>query len=144
MERKYTLKELQQLETITQGHTDNLKIETEDIKVYLSRMTVEDGMTANNMVTVKKLTDGGNWEIIAEYPAAILYHSGVDQRTAKEILRKIKSQIGYREKEILENLAEVENNLEVPEGYLQYIFYDAGGEGFQAGKDVYGKWGITN
>ena len=69
MKRKYTLKELHELETITQGHTDNLKIKTEDTKVWLSRMTVEDGMAANNMVTVEKLTNDGRWETVEEYPA---------------------------------------------------------------------------
>jgi hypothetical protein len=67
--RKYTLRELQAMETITQGHTDNLKIKTEDTKVWLSRMTVEDGMPANNMVTVEKLTNDGRWETVEEYPA---------------------------------------------------------------------------
>lgn len=67
--RKYTLRELQAMETISQGHTDNLKIKTEDTKVWLSRMTVEDGMPYNNMVTIEKLTNDGRWEIIEEYPA---------------------------------------------------------------------------
>ena len=67
--RKYTLRELEQLETISQGQTDNLKIKTEDTKVWLSRMIVEDGMPYNNMVTIEKLTKDGRWEIIEEYPA---------------------------------------------------------------------------
>ena len=67
--RKYTLRELQAMETISQGHTDNLKIKTENMKVWLSRMTIEDGMAANNMVTIEKLTNDGRWEIIEEYPA---------------------------------------------------------------------------
>ena len=67
--KRYTLRELQQLETISQGQTDNLKIKTEETKVWLSRMTVEDGMTYNNMVTIEKLTKDGRWEIIEEYPA---------------------------------------------------------------------------
>lgn len=66
--RKYTLRELQQLETLSQGHTDDLKIKTEDTKVWLSRMTVEDGMPANNMVTIEKLIDG-RWVKVEEYPA---------------------------------------------------------------------------
>ena len=66
--KKFTLKELQQLETITQGHTDNLKIKTENTKVWLSRMTVEDGMPYDNMVTVEKLING-RWEVMEEYPA---------------------------------------------------------------------------
>ena len=66
--KKYTLRELQKLETISQGHTDNLKIKTENKKVWLSRMTIEDGMPYNNMVTIKKLING-RWETIEEYPA---------------------------------------------------------------------------
>jgi len=67
--RKYTLRELQAMETISQGHTDNLKIKTENTKVWLSRMTVEDGMPYNNMVTIEKLTNDGRWETVEEYPA---------------------------------------------------------------------------
>lgn len=52
--KKYTLKELQQMETIEQGHFSNLKIETENTRVWLSRMTKEDGAKANNMVEVEK------------------------------------------------------------------------------------------
>ena len=140
--KKYTLRELQQMETIEQGHTDNLKIKTEDTKVWLSRMTVEDGMPYKNMVTVEKLING-KWETIEEYQAEIYYHNGADKDIANLILRKIKNQMGYREKEIVANLAEVEQNNNVPEGYLQYIFYDVEGNGFQAGKDIYGNWGIT-
>ena len=66
--KKFTLKELQQLKTISQGHTDDLKIKTADTKVWLSRLTVEDGMPYNNMVTVEKLING-KWEIVEEYPA---------------------------------------------------------------------------
>lgn len=66
--RKYTLKELQAMETISQGHFSNLKIETENTRVWLSRMTVEDGAEANNMVTIEKLIDG-RWETVEEYPA---------------------------------------------------------------------------
>ena len=57
------------METISQGHTDNLKIKTENTKVWLSRMTVEDGMPYNNMVTIEKLTNDGRWETVEEYPA---------------------------------------------------------------------------
>lgn len=140
--KKYTLRELQAMETIEQGHTDNLKIKTEDTKVWLSRMTVEDGMPYNNMVTVEKLING-KWETIEEYQAEIHYHNGADKDIANLILRKIKNQMGYREKEIVANLAEVEQNQEVPKGYIQYRFYDVEGNGFQAGKDIYGNWGIT-
>ena len=66
--RKYTLRELQGMKTITQGHTDDLKLKTGNTKVWLSRMTVEDGMPYDNMVTVEKLING-RWETVEEYPA---------------------------------------------------------------------------
>ena len=127
--KRYTLRELQAMKTILQGHTDNLKIETDNTKVWLSRMTVEDGMPYNNMVTVEKLING-KWETIEEYQAEIHYHNGADKDIANLILRKIKNQMGYREKEIVANLAEVEQNQEVPKGYIQYWFYDAEANGF--------------
>ena len=144
--KRYTLRELQAMKTISQGHMDNLKIETDNTKVWLSRMTVEDGMPYNNMVTVEKLING-KWETIEEYQAEIHYHNGADKNIANLILRKIKNQMGYREKEIVANLAEVEQNQEVPKGYIQYWFYDAEGNGFQAGYSANlpngGSWGIT-
>lgn len=72
--RRYTLSELEAMPTISQGHTDNLKIETEiegvKYRIWLSRMTVEDGMPYNNQVTVEKLNPApGNWETVEEYQA---------------------------------------------------------------------------
>jgi hypothetical protein len=69
--KKYTLRELQAMETISQGHFSNLKIETENTRVWLSRMTKEDGAKANNMVEVEKLING-NWVTVKEYPALVL------------------------------------------------------------------------
>ena len=66
--KRFTLKELQQLKTISQGHTDDLKIKATDTKVWLSRMTAEDGMPYDNMVTVEKLING-RWETVEKYPA---------------------------------------------------------------------------
>ena len=65
---KYTFAELQAMPTISQGHMDNLKVQTEDTKVWLSRMTIEDGMKYNNQVTVEKY-NGDKWETIAQYEA---------------------------------------------------------------------------
>lgn len=62
---------------------------------------------------------------------------------AELIINKIWNQAGYREKEIIKNLAEVKRNTEVPEGYIQYWFYDKEGNGFQAGKYENGSYGIT-
>jgi hypothetical protein len=68
-ERNYTLAELEALPTISQGHTDDLKVEAYDIdkktkeittgtRIWLSRMTKEDGMPYDNQVTVEKLKGG--------------------------------------------------------------------------------------
>ena len=62
---------------------------------------------------------------------------------AELIINKIWNQMGYREKEILKNLAEVEKNTEVPSGYIQYWFYDKDGNGFQAGLYANGSYGIS-
>lgn len=62
---------------------------------------------------------------------------------AELIINKIWNQAGYREKEIIKNLTEVERNTEVPEGYIQYRFYDNNGNGFQAGKYKNGSYGIS-
>ena len=66
--KNYTLKELEELETISQGQADDLKIEDGNIRVWLSRMTIEDGMPYNNQVSIEKLQNGA-WKIIDEYEA---------------------------------------------------------------------------
>lgn len=49
-----TLKELEAMPTLSVGQADDLKIETADTRVWLSRMTVEDGQPYDNQVTVEK------------------------------------------------------------------------------------------
>jgi len=66
--KKYTLKQLEGLETISQGQADDLKIEDGNTRVWLSRMTIEDGMPYNNQVAIEKLQDGC-WSTIEEYEA---------------------------------------------------------------------------
>jgi hypothetical protein len=73
----------------------------------------------------------------------VKYTNGATKETAKTILQRINKDIAYREKEILSNLAEVEQNTEVPNGYTQYWFYDKDGNGFQAGKYANGSYGIS-
>ena len=78
--RKMTLRKIDSLPTLHSGHFDNLKIETEDTRVWLSRMTIEDGMPYNNQVTEEKYqhphdnkgvdqTRGKVWETIRQYEA---------------------------------------------------------------------------
>jgi hypothetical protein len=58
MKKRYTLKELEALPTLSQGQTDDLKVESPTQRVWLSRMTIEDGEPYNNKVTVEKLKGG--------------------------------------------------------------------------------------
>lgn len=73
----------------------------------------------------------------------IKYTNGANIKTAKTILERISNDIAFREKEIISNLVEVEQNTGVPEGYIQYWFYDKDGNGFQAGKYANGSYGIS-
>jgi len=65
---KYTLKELESLPTLSVGQADDLKIENDDTRVWLSRMTTADGMEYDNMVTIELLIDG-RWITVKEYQA---------------------------------------------------------------------------
>lgn len=69
MARKYKAKELERLPTITQGQTDDLKIEVKGkTKIWLSRMTVEDGMPYNNQITEERFDQkSGSWKTVREY-----------------------------------------------------------------------------
>ena len=72
---RYTLEELEAMPTSHQGQADNLKYEEtngkEKVRVWLSRLTVEDGMEYNNQVTVEEYTEanGWKWKTIDEYEA---------------------------------------------------------------------------
>jgi len=66
--KRCTLRQLKAMRTISQGHTDNLKVDTGTTRIWLSRMTVEDGMPYNNQVTVEKMKNGV-WETVDEYRA---------------------------------------------------------------------------
>ena len=68
MKIEYTLKQMERMPTIGQGHTDDLKVETDDTRIWLSRMTIEDGMPYNNEVTIEKLQDG-KWLAVRSYEA---------------------------------------------------------------------------
>ena len=66
----YTLAQLKNADTLSQGHTDNLKFDNGKVRVWLSRMTVGDGMPYNNQVTVEQwFPDLGRWKTIMEYEA---------------------------------------------------------------------------
>lgn len=66
--RRFSLVDIINMPTLEQGQFDNLKVKTEDKRVWLSRMTVADGMKFDNQVTVEKLIEG-KWIIKEQYQA---------------------------------------------------------------------------
>ena len=68
MKYKYSLDELETMPTKHQGHTDDLKIEYGNKRVWLSRMTIADGMPYDNQVTVEYYKNGV-WGTTQEYEA---------------------------------------------------------------------------
>ena len=60
----YTLAELQGLPTIRQAKTGDLKVQTKFKRIWLSRMTIEDGADYNNQVTIERCRDGSWWPAI--------------------------------------------------------------------------------
>lgn len=65
----YTKKHLEGLPTLSQGQTDNLKIERPAYRVWLSRMTVADGMEYDNQVTIERYVKN-NWKVTDTYQAS--------------------------------------------------------------------------
>ena len=63
-----TLRKLESLPTLTQGHTDDLKLESATSRVWLSRLTKEDGMPYDNQVTEEQLING-KWVTVRQYQA---------------------------------------------------------------------------
>ena len=68
----YTIEDMQGFPTISQGHMDDLKVELwvygVKVRIWLSRMTVEDGMPYNNQVTVEYLdADDWCWRVFDKY-----------------------------------------------------------------------------
>lgn len=62
----YTANDLNDIETISQGHTDDLKVEEDNIRIWLSRMTVADGMPYDNQITIEMYMLN-KWVIINQY-----------------------------------------------------------------------------
>ncbi|MGH3722242.1 MAG: hypothetical protein ACRDRI_26070 [Pseudonocardiaceae bacterium] len=63
---RYAAEKLEQMPTLFIGFADDLKIETDTIRVWLARTTEEDGQPCNNKVTIEELQDGC-WVDIEEY-----------------------------------------------------------------------------
>jgi hypothetical protein len=84
--RIYKLEWLQHLKTLESSQTDDLKYEDQGRRLWLSRMTIEDGMPYNNQVTeenfilqpvlgkngqlVRRISGSGlTWQIVRQYEA---------------------------------------------------------------------------
>lgn len=67
---KYTKSELENKRTLSVGQASNLKVEDYDhnppMRVWLSRMTVADGMPFNNAIEVEYYLDG-RWIEVERY-----------------------------------------------------------------------------
>ena len=63
---KYLAKYLEPLETLSVGQTCDLKIDTGNSRIWLSRCSTLDGMPFDNMVTVEGLK-AGKWVILDTY-----------------------------------------------------------------------------
>lgn len=66
--KEFTLEQLQTMPTIAVGQTDDLKFDNGVVRVWLSRMSVEDGAPYDNQVTIERNV-GGKWKIIKQFQA---------------------------------------------------------------------------
>ena len=66
---RYTLEELEDLPVLCQGQADDLKIDTGEVRVWLCRCDVSDGMPYNNAVTIERLSTKGRWEEVSMHEA---------------------------------------------------------------------------
>lgn len=62
----YTLAELEAMPTVCVGQADDLKVETEDTRVWLSCCGIEDGEPFDNKVTIEELVNG-QWVEVEHY-----------------------------------------------------------------------------
>lgn len=72
--KRYTANELRDLPTLATGQADNLKLEFTDpyhgeVRVWLSRCGVEDGMPYDDIITIENLAEG-RWVQVDQYPGS--------------------------------------------------------------------------
>lgn len=63
---RFSLKQINAIPTISEGHTDDLKLDDGVTRVWVSRMTIEVGADRDNEVVVERLVQG-SWYVIDEY-----------------------------------------------------------------------------
>lgn len=62
----YPAKYLKTLPTLSTGHTEDLKLDLFDVRIWLSRCTEADGEPYNDTVTIERLIKG-KWICVATY-----------------------------------------------------------------------------
>ena len=96
---------LESLPTITTGHMHDLKAETDRVRVWLSRMTPQDGADPADAVAVEVLATCGGWVDLASLPvdvpvaflrSAFLAHCGLRAELAGDLARIITHEIRRR------------------------------------------------
>lgn len=65
---EYGLAELEAIETLSVGQSDDLKLDTQTTRVWLSRCTIADGMPYNNQVTIENFIND-RWVTVHQYEA---------------------------------------------------------------------------
>lgn len=68
LNKMFRLDELNKMPTISSGQADDLKYETKDLRIWLSRLTIADGMEYNNQVSID-MNRNGTWHTLALYEA---------------------------------------------------------------------------
>lgn len=65
-----SLAEIETMPTIRQGHADDLKLELGNTRIWVSRMTREDGMPYDNQITIEEYEQrSGAWKAVERYQA---------------------------------------------------------------------------
>jgi hypothetical protein len=66
-DHRYTADELREMPTISRSQADDLHVDDGKVRVWLSRVGIDDGMPYDDMVTVEHL-HYGRWITIETYP----------------------------------------------------------------------------
>lgn len=65
---RFTLRQMEAFQTLSQGQYANLKVNGPTLRVWLARVGKDDGAPYDNGVTVERLING-KWTIVDEYEA---------------------------------------------------------------------------
>ncbi|MCH7548015.1 MAG: insulinase family protein, partial [Candidatus Krumholzibacteriota bacterium] len=88
---RYSLKELEAMPTLTTSHTDDLKVEEPGLRLWLSRMTVEDGAPYVNQVTVERYNRQTGWHTAYEYVAHVVREATFPEDELEKERKRVKT-----------------------------------------------------